>query len=230
MLAGNFALDLLFPKNCLGCGLEGVWLCAICQQKIVIIRKSFCPKCQKLTDHFKFCTNCRKHSNLTRLYIAAYYQEGPLKEAIHSFKYEGVFDIGKDLAKILVYSIKEEKQLSKSVIIPVPLYRKRQAQRGYNQAEILAKHVSQKFTIKLIKNKLLRIKATKKTQVELSGRERRANVKGIFNWHGGNNEIKNKIVILVDDVYTTGATLEECAKVLRRNGVRQIWGLVLAKS
>ena len=136
-------------------------------------------------------------------------------------------------------------------MIPVPLHKKRKARRGFNQAELLAKELisnnfqqtfrqkmcNQPSTSKpgynnweLMKNKLIRTKYTQKTQVELSGRARRENIKDCFSWFGEKNGLKGKIVFLVDDVYTTGSTLEECAKVLRQNaGAKKIWGIVLAK-
>ncbi|MCL5794921.1 MAG: double zinc ribbon domain-containing protein, partial [Patescibacteria group bacterium] len=79
----DFLLDLLFPKYCVGCGQEGVWICQKCQKKIVLVSSPTCPVCKKLTKAGKFCADCRKKSFLSGLIVAAYYQEGPLKEAIH---------------------------------------------------------------------------------------------------------------------------------------------------
>lgn len=227
----DFILDLLFPKYCVGCGKEGVWICTKCTQAITTIQKPTCPDCQRLSARGKFCPRCRDKSFLTGLIVAAYYQEGPLREAIHTFKYEGVFDLGKDLGEILVRTINDKNLPKTTLIIPVPLYPRRQTQRGYNQAEILARQVSIAYTWPMIKNKLVRIKKADKTQVELSSTARRKNVKGIFSWRGKEDELKGKTILLVDDVYTTGATLQECAKILRRHAsVKEIWGLVLAKA
>lgn len=236
LITYNFILDLLFPKYCLGCGREGFWICPSCQKKIVFIQKPTCPLCNRLTSRGQFCPRCRPHSYLTGLLVAAYYKEGPLKEAIHTFKYEGVFDLAKDLGQLLIarLSLKTPQGWHKegTLIIPVPLPKKRQAQRGFNQAEFLARQlamVNSKWL--LLINRLIRHKATKKTQVELSGKARRENVQGVFSWRGEPDELKGKTILLVDDIYTTGATLQECAKVLRQQaGARQVWGVVLAKT
>jgi len=225
----DYILDLLFPKYCVGCNKEGTWLCSQCQGKIILIKKPTCPNCLTLTEKGQFCPRCRKNTSLTGLIVAAYYKEGPLKEAIHTFKYDGVFDLAKDLGKILVGVLKERNLAKKFVIVPIPLHYKRQAKRGFNQAELLAQQVQNDFGWEINKA-LVRNKQTQKTQAELSGAARRKNVKNIFSWQGG-EELKNKSILLIDDVYTTGATLNECAKILRQDAhAKEIWGLVLAKA
>lgn len=226
----DFILDLIFPKYCVGCGQEGFWICPECQKKIVLIKKPTCPNCHRLTKNGRFCPRCRKKSYLTSVLVAAYYQEGPLKEAIHTFKYEGVFDLKEDLGNLLIKTMENANLPKTTIIIPVPLHRHRQAMRGYNQAELLAKIIGDDFHFPLAKNILTR-KKTKHTQVELSGKARRLNVQSIFSYTGENRLLKGKTILLVDDIYTTGATLQECAKVLRRDaGAKRIWGIVLAKA
>ncbi len=225
----EFILDTIFPKYCVGCGLEGIWLCQKCKSKIIHIKSPTCPYCKRLTKIGQVCPRCRKKSNLNGVIIAAYYEDGPLKEAIHTFKYDGVFDLKKDLGEILVESLKKRNIKTNFVVISVPLHKYRLAQRGYNQAELLASLLAKSFNYKIIKNKLKRNK-NKAPQITLSKKDRIENVKGIFGWIGDNKEIKNKKIILVDDVFTTGSTLEECARVLRSNGAREVWGLVLAKA
>lgn len=225
----DYILDLLFPKFCVGCDKEGTWLCDKCRAKIILVKKPTCPNCLTLTKKGQFCPRCQKDTHLTGLIVAAYYKEGPLKEAIHTYKYDGVFDLSHDLGKILVEVLKKQKLSKKLVIVPVPLHHKRQAKRGFNQAELLAKYICANFDWEMNK-KLVRFRQTQKTQAELSGQARRKNVRNIFCWQG-KTELRNKSIILVDDVYTTGATLDECAKVLKEKAnVKQIWGLVLAKA
>lgn len=252
----NFILDLLFPKHCVGCDKEGSWLCNKCANDIVKIKTPICPTCQKITLYGQFCPKCRAKTNLTGVIVAAYYEEGPLKEAIHTYKYEGVFDLASDLGKLLCDKLNllpptlirlasERPEFHRRtrwnkvgvVMIPVPLHKKRKAQRGYNQAELLARQINIKNERLKTKNgliltqKLIRHKYQKKSQTELSGSARRKNLVNCFSWVGDKNELKGKIVFLVDDVYTTGSTLNECAKILRRDaGVKEVWGLVLAKA
>lgn len=230
---GDFILDLLFPINCVGCGKEGEWICSECQNEIIQIKEPTCPNCNRLTSNGKFCPRCREKSYLTGVIVAAYYKEGPLKEAIHTFKYDGVFDLAKDLGKILT-GVLENRWKKRAILIPVPLHKKRRAKRGYNQSELLTREINKNVlrgVLPILINKLIRHKFTKKTQVELSGQKRRENMKNCFSWVGTKNELQGKTVILIDDIYTTGSTLQECARIIRQNaGVREVWGLVLAKA
>ncbi len=230
--ATTFLLDLIFPKNCLECGKEGEWICKKCQKNIIFIKSPSCPQCQKLNQYGKFCPRCRPNSHLTGLIVAAHYQDGVLKEAIHTFKYEGVFDLKNELGRILAKRLERFKRLGAGTIVPVPLHKKRQARRGYNQAELLAKELVKYFpNLKIENNLLIKTKQPKHTQVELSGQKRRKNVHGCFSINKNKKNFGSGLVLLIDDIYTTGATLQECAKVIRKNcKVKEIWGLVLAKA
>ena len=163
---------------------------------------------------------------MTGMLIAADYSSGPTKELIHNFKYSGIREVGPVLAGVLIQRLQAGKIRGEKVLVPVPLHSRRQRQRGFNQAEILARYVSRRLNIP--GGIALKRKLNTKSQVELSGRERRKNLAGAFVC-GDQELVKGKTVILVDDVSTTGATLEECAKVLRAAGARQIWGLVVAR-
>ena len=197
--------DLIFPKKCIGCGAEGNWLCRDCFEKIVIVRQPFCPNCQKLTKSGQYCSRCRVRQSLTGVIIAAHY-ENPLKEAIHKFKYEKLTELSDPFLEILITRLEAGFPVGKLVLVPVPLTKKRESERGYNQAEILANLLAEAFEIPTINNLLVRIKE-KPSQVSLRGEERRKNVLGIFAVRGETAKIKNKTILLVDDVMTTGATL-----------------------
>lgn len=230
LAAGYFFLDYLFPKNCVGCGREGQWICQKCYKEIIFIKNPTCPKCNRLTQRGQFCPKHRKETHLTGLITCAYYENGPLKEAIHTYKYEGVFDISNDLSDILIKTLEHFSLNKNYIIIPVPLHKKKKASRGYNQSELLAKIVAKHFQLELNNQKLVRAKHTNRAQMELSQKEREQNVIDCFQWLGEKDGLKDKKIILIDDVYTTGATLNECAKVLRQNaGAKEIWGLTLAK-
>ena len=112
------------------------------------------------------------------------------------------------------------------LIIPVPLYSRRLRWRGFNQAEEMAKIVAKNSNYEIDNNSLVRTK-NKKAQAKLDEKQRRKNIENCFSWNGEN--LKNKNIILLDDVVTTGATLDECAKVLKQNGAHRVWGLVIAK-
>ena len=220
----DFILDTIFPKFCINCGQEGKWICVDCVKKIIFIQKRTCPSCNRLNKTGKFCQKCRKKSSLAGIISAAYY-DGILKEAIHKFKYEGFFDISHELGKMLSKSV-QKNHFGSAILIPVPLHKKRLNFRGYNQSLLLCREIAKKGNFIINKN-LIRIKNTK-PQIELPGRARRKNIKKAFLWKGG-NEIRKRVVLLVDDVYTTGSTLEECAAELKQAGAEEVWGIVLAK-
>ncbi len=195
-----------------------------CKQKIVVVSSQVCPACGRLSPQGKYCLKCRKGKHLNGIISAVYFEEGPTKEIIHNFKYNSVLEFGPYLGKIMAEKLAEipGKNL---VITSVPLHAKRLAQRGYNQAEILAKVVSSESKIPCL-DLLKKIKKTKR-QVGLLGRNRRRNLSGVFKFVG--QDIKSKKIIIVDDITTTGTTLNECARVLKEKGAKEVWGLVAAR-
>lgn len=245
-LIRDFIFDLLFPRQCIGCGDEGEWICSGCLKDIDIIKQPFCPECRRPTVCGEFCEHCKTGFALDGIFICANFDEGVLKEAIHKFKYEFISDIGGVLGKIMVGKIKNlesrimNQELRFDFIIPVPLHKKRKAWRGFNQAEVLGKVVSERLNIKMEKDSLVRRKYTK-PQMELDREGRLKNLKEVFEIVGATGSVaqesgrangsplQGKNVLLVDDITTTGATLEECAKVLKEKGASSVWGIVLAK-
>jgi len=211
----NFILDLLFPSFCLGCQREGSYLCEDCESTLEIF--SFHQK--------------HRTSNLSDLYFAVSYQKPLIQNLIQKFKYQPFI---KELAKPLAVLIIKHFQLlgnkpsfPQAILIPVPLTKKKQKQRGFNQAEEIAKELSNFLNIPLINNVLIKIKETL-PQVELSGGERKENMKGAF-FCQESNKIKVKTILLIDDVFTTGSTLEECARILKKAGAKEVLGIVVAR-
>lgn len=217
-------LNFLFPKFCVGCQKEGSFLCPSCYQKIIQIKIPTCPFCNKITPQGQLCPSCRKKHQLSGVLISAYF-ESPLKEAIYAFKYEKI----KEFSFILSLLLKERLKLfpKKNFLITfIPLHWKRKNERGFNQSELLAENLALIFE-KSFKKLLVRKKETL-PQIELKKKERQENIKEAFLFIG-DQSIKGKRVLIVDDVFTTGATLNECAKELRSAGAREVWGVVLAK-
>jgi len=211
----NFILDLLYPQFCFNCSREGNYLCEDCQSTLGL----------QLT-HQKHRTQ-----NLKDLYFALPYQDSLIKNLIQKFKYKPlVKELSKTLASLIIthFQLLDNKpDFSNFTLIPVPLEKKRLKWRGFNQAEELARKLSVFLKIPLINNVLVKIKTTL-PQVEFSEEERKENVKGVFLCKNS-NQIKGKKILLVDDIYTTGATMEECAKVLKEAGAREIIGIVVAR-
>jgi competence protein ComFC len=234
----EFFLDLLFPKFCLGCKKEGSYLCADCRALLDIAEFDYClcdTKPARLPPEQKSgkCQRCQ-NKKLSGLYFALPYKEKQLtRKLIYQFKYQPYLkDLAETLASILiehfVISGKNTDEIwDNGVLVPVPLDKKKLKLRGYNQAEELSKELSKILQIPVVSNNLIKINPTK-PQMELSKSEREKNLENAF-------AIKNpagfagKKIFLVDDVYTTGSTMEECAKVLKKNEVKNVWGIAIAR-
>ena len=238
-----FLKDLLFPKFCLGCKREGAYLCQDCRSLLDINEFNYCL-CDKNPFRLPDSSNkgkCQKCQNkkLSGLYFALPYKERELtRKLIYQFKYQPYLkELAETLASILVeHFIISQKNTDEiwenSVLIPVPLHKKKLKERGYNQSEELAKELAKILKIPVISNYLIKTKSTA-SQMELSKEQREKNLLNAFAIKiGGTSDvlpISGKKVFLVDDVYTTGSTMEECARVLKDAGLKNIWGITIAR-
>lgn len=170
---------------------------------------------------------CQNRWRLDGLVVVCRYQ-GPVKRAITKIKYKWVYDIEKILVDVLVDALWKFDLPGDLILVPVPLHAKRKRWRGFNQAEILAKDLAKRFS-QPYEAVLGRNRETK-TQVGLKRDERRENVKGAFSLDSliDGRKIGGKDFLLVDDVYTSGATMAECCRVLKRAGAREVWGMAVA--
>jgi competence protein ComFC len=241
----KFLLDLFFPKFCLGCKTEGAYLCDDCRALLDIAEHNYClcnSKPIRLTSlnqdnaHGK-CPRCQS-KNLSGLYFALAYKEDSLvKKLIYNFKYKPYLkDLAKTLASILVeHFIISKKNTNdiweNSVLIPVPLDKKKLKIRGYNQSEELSKELSKILQIPVVSDILVKTKFTK-TQMESTKEEREINLQGVFAINKNcmtPDVIQFSKIFLVDDVYTTGSTMQECAKILKEAGAKSVWGIAIAR-
>ena len=227
-ISSNFLLDIFYPKHCVGCGKYGQYVCIKCAETIEPIVTSTCPECGKIIKLGNFCQKCKQKLKvkLSGIIVSARYEVGPTREMIHHLKYSGFIEIADMLAELMVQRIKRENMPKETLLIPVPLHKSRQSERGFNQSELLAKYISKKTNIPY-KNGLLRNKSTP-TQVSLTGVERRANLDGVFTCTD-KRLIRGKNILLVDDVTTTYSTLNECAKELISAGAKRAYGLVVVR-
>lgn len=227
-----FFLDLIFPIECLGCSLEGFWLCENCFKEIKLKPRQYCLHCKKENDFGEFCPPCRVNYSLDGVWIAALYDELLVSRAIKDLKYRFVTSLADDLSRLIILFV--DGLLSRgrilnfndNLIVPVPLAKRRLRWRGFNQTELLARKVALKYNLELDSGSLIRTKH-KKPQAKLTEILRLENVKECFSWQGG--DLNKRNIILIDDVVTTGATLNECAKVLKASGAGEVFGLVVAK-
>jgi ComF family protein len=220
------ALDLLFPRFCVGCGKEGDFICNSCQASLPRIESPICPKCGKPQTGLVLCPNCTNWEADIDAIRSPFRFEGVVRKAVHEFKYHNLRAIAGQLAHFLGdYLI--DNPIPYDVIVAVPLHHKRLKERSYNQAALLSIELSGLTGIPVNDISLIRciynVQQAKTRNVE----ERRQNVIGIFSCL--NEGLLEKKVLLIDDVTTSGATLNACASVLKKAGATSVWGLTLAR-
>jgi ComF family protein len=223
--AGEALLDLFFPPRCPGCGRVGFTFCQACQSRIEPCPAPACTRCGQPLAAERHCSTCQQTpSQLDRITSCAIFAH-PLRDAIHELKYNNSRNLARPLGARMVATWRHG-NLTADVIIPVPLHAARQAERGYNQAALLARIVSREVGVPIDEAALLRSKATQQ-QALLKAVERRENVKDAFACRG---DVMGKDVVLIDDVCTTGSTLEACAAALRAAGAASVWAFTLARA
>lgn len=219
----NFVLDLIFPKKCVSCGKFGDYICADCFSRIDFIEHPVCPVCERQAIGGKTHPGCIKRFGLDGLVVACKYR-GPVRKAVQKIKYRFAADIHKILVDLIADSIWRFNLPNDIVLVPIPLYRLRKNWRGFNQAELLASDLAKRFGENFLPDLLLRTVDTK-TQVGLSRKERKENVKGAF---GVRKKLNGENIVLVDDVFTTGSTMMEATKVLKMAGAGEVWAMAVA--
>ncbi len=215
--------SFIFPQNCFICNVSGQEICPDCLKNLESARPR-CLKCGRENPFGIYCTiHCRKFQ--ADAVHAPFAFKGPLRELVHQLKYEDVTNLVRPLSSEITRLAKRIPDYHKFVLTYIPLARKRLLERGYNQSELIAEAVSE--VLKTPVSGLLTRVEGHLTQVQLGDKKmRRQNVKGVFKIKQG-VEIPDN-VILIDDVVTTGATVEEAAKVLKKAGVKKVVVLVLA--
>ena len=222
-------LDLLFPIHCAGCQKTGHILCPSCISQIPPLPSPFCQRCGAPLSPYSTCRSCQYHPlRLNGLRAVSLYQN-PLRLYIHALKYAGNTRLAEPLGHLLAqayisYSIQAD------IIIPVPLHKEREQQRGYNHAYLLASVCAAQLDLPLRNDLLIRHRSTR-AQVDLKAGERYQNVVGAFTCTPAfaTGALFKRRILLIDDVSTTRATLEACAAPLFSAGASSVWGLVLAR-
>lgn len=220
------ALDFLLPHMCLLCETETTdgLVCNNCLDYLPVVTSPVCHRCGRPVKHGAMCRLCKRvsvldHGRAWMLFIP------PSDKLIHHFKYRKNTKLAQLLGRAMATLIRTDHVLKRAdMIMPVPLFWWKKLRRGYNQAVLLTHVISQETNIKA-QNTLSRIKNTK-TQTRLTERERRNNVKNAFTVQA--NDIEDKRILLIDDVLTTGATIQECARVLKNAGAREVYSCVAA--
>lgn len=223
-------LQLLFPLRCPVCdGIvqpTGEKICLQCLEKLKLLTPPWCMKCgKKLAEEGEFCADCkRKEHEFDRGRALYEYESAAL--SIYRFKYGGRREyadfFGEQAAKYLGNFIKS---VCPDALLPVPLHRKRKAVRGFNQAELLARGIGERLGIPVYTGFLVREKNTAPLKYE-NPEERQNNLKKAFNI--AQNDVKLKRIIIIDDIYTTGSTMDEISRVLKNAGAEAVYFVALA--
>jgi len=219
-------LDLLFPPRCVGCGRVGVWLCDSCCAGLKPVLPPVCPLCGRPAAQPRLCSRCRQTPLQIDGIRSVLYFDGALRAAIHALKYRRVQDLAGLLGGIMGDYWRDH-PIPADVIAPVPLHPARERARGYNQAALLARGLAEAAELPVRDDLLARVRATA-PQVKLGAEARRENVRGAF--HCATGATVGLRILLVDDVCTTGATLEACSQALRAGGATAVWALTLARA
>ncbi len=219
-------LDLLFPPSCGGCGKLGARWCIDCQQKMEPVPLPICEICGAPQNFKGICQGCQTtRPAFSALRSCAIYKE-PVRPALIKMKYRNEIGLGEALAWNLAMYL-EELGWQADVLIPIPLSEQRLAERGYNQVDLIAHPLARLTGCQYLPKALRRVRHTI-SQVGLSGSERRVNVNGAF--HAEARVVQEKIVLVLDDIATTGATIQSASSSLLDAGAKKVYALTFAKA
>lgn len=233
----NALADFIFPPLCHCCrtyipNSTDIHICDECLAKMLPVTSPLCPRCGipfKGDGDNHLCGKCIKTSSSFLSARAAFIYDGKISELIHRFKYTPKPHLRKPLALLIAQELLPYKnEIVPELIIPVPLHKKRLRQRGFNQAVLLGELLSEKWQLPLLRFSLQRTRWTE-PQVSLSALERHENVKGAFAVTDV-GKIYGKRILLVDDVFTTGSTLNECARTLILAGAEEVHCVSVARA
>jgi ComF family protein len=254
----HWIVDLLFPLQCLNCGLEGIWICNKCTNKLPTIRSRHCPFCERKNYFGNTCNTCKPNHFIDGAISCIPYANPLVQSMINTWKYNYIKDITTPLSnfveKSLYFAIEDLKSKTSSLlgtgvskknllmlstipplltsetvlINPIPLHVRKLRERGFNQAHELARALSKHKKNRILIQCIERIKNTP-AQAKLNITDRKNNTKEAFVLRQKYvRYIYNKHIVLIDDVITTGSTIDSAAKLLKNNGALSIWALTVA--
>lgn len=223
-------LDLIYPEKCPFCGTlvshEEEGICEKCRRKLPYIKEPRCMMCGKpiQSETEEFCYDCKKTKHMFDGGRNLWIHKDSVRQAVYSFKYQDRKCYGKTFAAEMVKGMAAYlNTIEAEALVPIPLHKKRYRDRGYNQAQILASEIGKQVHLP-VEDILIRIKETN-PQKTLSDIQRRKNIEGAF---ALKEDCKYHTVVLVDDIYTTGSTLDEAARVLKKSGVSKVYFLTIS--
>ena len=225
-------IRVLYPAQCPVCGDKGPYkegkIHIKCRDELPYINGARCRKCSKeiLDRRAEYCYDCQKSRHLYREGVALFAHKGKIKNAVYAIKYDNKREYLDFFADEL---IKEEREKigrwNADMLVPVPLYKRKEIKRGFNQADEFAKRIGRRMNIKVESNAIERVRQTT-PQKELSDVQRRKNLEKAFKVN--KNIVKSKKIIIVDDIYTTGSTIDACSEVLLRGGADAVYFITMS--
>ena len=224
---GQIALDLIYPPRCAICSRGGSMLCSACEASLPRPLPPRCPRCWLPRFESTRCRHCDEKPLSLNAVRAAYRYEKEARRLVHALKYRDQSALAPIMAGSMGLIARDE-GLAADVILPVPLTAARQRQRGYNQASLLAKEVARALNTPILPRALRRTRSSPPQAQTASAEQRRRNVEGAFRV-SRTELVAGKRVLLVDDVITTGATLDACSRVLLAAGVREVAAITYAR-
>jgi ComF family protein len=227
----NGVLDLVYPPFCLVCKEPGdLYLCEDCRQEIVLIEPPYCRTCGAPCGPDEYlCADCREREYEFECARSAGIYDGALRQAIHALKYDFHAVMADPLAELMVRAFPNTYLARRvDVAVPIPIHHSRLLDRGFNQSEELARRFCKGVRLRLEPNALVKRRKTRH-QVDLPQDERATNLEGAFAV-AAPERIAGRRVLVIDDVFTTGATLNEAARVLRAAGAASVCAYTLARS
>lgn len=223
--------DILFPRRCPVCDRPvkpaGALICRSCEGALALVREPVCMKCGKeLSDPGReYCADCAGKAHVYDRGVSLY-RYGSIRQTVYRLKYAGRREyaayLGREMAGHLGPLLLAWRP---DALIPVPLHPARQRRRGYNQALLLAREVGKRLDIPVLDRWLLRVRNTRPQKL-LDGKQRQNNLKNAFKI--GQDDVKLNVIVIIDDIYTTGSTVDEIAAVCRRHGVRKVYFAALS--
>ena len=218
-------LDLLLPLRCLGCGREGDLICPPCCQSLPRVKLPLCQRCGATTGEGNLCPACISHPLTIDGIRSVFLYQGTVRQAILQLKYKHLKVVATLLAQLLAEFLRSY-PLKGEMLVPVPLHPRRLRERGYNQASLLARELGKSISLPVVEDTLVRVRDAVPQARTGSAIERRRNVQDAFACHKG---LEGKQILLVDDVCTTGATLDACSSALKAAGATSVWALTVAR-
>jgi ComF family protein len=219
-------LDVVFPPRCVACGKQGAFLCPGCRDAMPPALPPRCPLCWQPEGRGEACGRCARTRPAFAGARSLCLFQGPVREAVHALKYNHLSALARPMGELMAGYLKTA-ELPVDLVVPVPLFGRRRRLRGYNQSALLARELARLDGLPLAERGLSRRRDTPPQARSVDAEARRRNVAGAFAADG--RRVEGRRVLLVDDVMTTGATLDACAQALRQGGAASVWALTFAR-